>query len=103
MRRQVLLSGCSAVPPLFFRLLFDPSLSPCRNPLDAVPPNDPTLRHIKLFLRWKLFGEEEGGAEEQEQGPPPPDDFTRGAELFPIPWVRALGSAVGAMMRGSER
>jgi hypothetical protein len=92
---QILLSGASAVPPLFFRLLFNPELTPAPNPIDEVP-RDLSLKHVRLLLQWKLFGEvgvgdAVSGLEEED---PPAGDFTRGAEVVPIPWVRAEVTAL---------
>lgn len=87
---QVLLSGVSAVPPLFLKIIWDPNLSPfptlIPHPLRLLP-NQATFKHIELFLRWKLNGERDNGIRVL-QGPPSHQDFTRGAELARIPWVR---------------
>ena len=87
---QVLLSGCSAVPPFFFQVLYDSKHSPVPSPLTVLP-RDATLRHLELFVRWKLgLGPPAWAAMDagwDEMDPPPADDFTRGAENVPIPWV----------------
>jgi len=82
---QVLLSGASAIPPLFFRLVYSPLFSPSPNPASLVPPGP--LSHLKVYLHWKLFGADPPTAGGEVEGPPPHDDFTRGAELARIPWV----------------
>ncbi len=82
---QVLLSGASAIPPLFFRLVYSPLFSPSPNPASLVPPGP--LSHLRVYLHWKLFGADPPTAGGEVEGPPPHDDFTRGAELARIPWV----------------
>lgn len=87
---QVLLSGCSAVPPFFLQILYDSEHSPVPSPLTVLP-RDATLRHLELFVRWKLgLGPPAWAAIDagwDEMDPPPKGDFTRGAETVPIPWV----------------
>lgn len=92
---QILLSGCSAVPPTFFQMLYDPTYSPIPNPLTVLP-RVPTFTHLELYVRLKLFGKAAAdavmaaGREGDGMGPPPADDFTRGAELVPVPWVNQV-------------